>query len=261
MTNPLISVVINCDTRPENLNEGGLSKGVVSRDFLIEGVFNKQKFFEGFDIETILFVDKHEEISPEELSVMYRICDTVVIRKHTNEHAFNDYNYLSALQLARGKYICHFDQDVAAFTSSPEPINQMIRWLEDYKFVSYPSYWSPKAVDDPSFGNRTWASTRFFICKRESLKFDVLKACIDEPEWAYQTFGDSPRRCNWTEHFLTLSNNDSCYYPPMSIGTHAIFTWGSYHQWLLRRLNGYSYEEVKDWLNSHPIVYPVDVHV
>lgn len=253
---PDISIVINCDTRDERGEQGGLFNGAVNMDFLTDGVYNKIKFFEGFDKEVILFIDKHNEIPKDVLDYVYSICDTVVVRRHTHEHAFNDYNYLSALSLARGKYIAHFDQDTAAFTSSTEPIQNIINLLEDYRFVSYPSYWSPNAVHDPSFGGRMWASTRFFMCKRETLKFDVLKACIEEPEWAYKTFGDVPRRCNWLEHFLTLANNNSVYYPPLQTEKYTIFTWERYERWTLKRLNELPYEEIFNWHNTHPIFYP-----
>ncbi len=261
MSRPYLSIVINCDTRPENLNENGMSKGVVSRDFLDSGVFNKIQFFKGFEKEIILFIDKHEDLLLQTLSYLHTICDVVVVRKHTSEHAFNDINYISALSLARGEIVCHFDQDTACFTSGKEYIEELIGHLDNHKFVSYPSYWSPRAVHDPSFGNRTWASTRFFMCKREALKFDVLRACIEEPEWAYATFGDSPRRCNWLEHFLTLSNGDSCYYPPIELDKGSVFSWGSYEKYTLRRLNELPYSEIKQWLNSHPIVYPNDIHI
>lgn len=257
---PEFSLVINCDTRDENLNENGLSKGVVSPDFLVDGVRNKQLFLKDCDFETIVFIDKHNDIPQQTLDYLHETCDTVVVRKHTHENSFNDYNYLSALQMARGKYVIHCDQDTACFTSSVEPITRMASWLEKVKFVSYPSYWSPNAVTDPSFEGRMWASTRFFMCKRETLRFDVLRACIDEPNWAYQTFGDVARRCNWLEHFLTLTNGNSVFYPPMDIDNYCIFSWASYSEWTLRRLNEYSYEQIREWLNTHPINYPNDVN-
>lgn len=258
---PDISVVINCDTRSQKDTQGGLFAGVVNTDFLTDGIFNKKKFFNVFDIEIILFIDEHNPVDEKTLNYIRDICDVVCIRKHTDEHAFNDYNYLSALSLARGKYVCHFDQDVAAFTLSPEPIHQMIRLLEQYSFVSYPSHWSPRAVDDPSFGNRTWASTRFFICKKEAIKFDELRKMIEEPNWGYEKYGDSPRKCNWTEHFLSLMNNDSVYYPPIDYNSHMIFTWGRYEGCILQRLNNQAYEEVRDWvLMKGGIQYPVDVY-
>jgi len=257
----MISIVINCDTRPEKGTVDGLFSGTSNEDYLTDGIFNKINLFKGFDVETILFIDEHLPVPEKTLEYVRSIVDTVVIRKHTNENSFNDYNYLSALSLARGEIVCHFDQDTACFTSGKEYIEELISNLDIHKFVSYPSHWSPRAVHDPSFGNRTWASTRFFMCKRETLKFDVLRACIEEPEWAYATFGDSPRRCNWLEHFLTLSNNDSCYYPPIELHKGAIFSWGSYEKYTLRRLNELSYPEIREWLNSHPIVYPNDIHV
>lgn len=258
---PLISVVINVDTRPSKAEQGGMFNGVCNEDFLTDGILNKMKFFAGFDIETIVFVDEHLALSEKVFYYLSSVTNCLVIRSHTKEHAFNDMNYLSALSLARGKYVVHFDQDVAAFTSSPAPIQKMIDLLEKYKFVSYPSYWSPNAVDDPSFGGRMWASTRFFICKRETLKFDILRACIEEPNWAYETFGDVPRRCNWLEHFLTLTNGNSVYYPPLEMDKYTIFTWEKYATGTLKMLNDYSYDQIAEWHISHPMFYPNNVNV
>jgi len=136
----------------------------------------------------------------------------------------------------------------------------LVDLLETYKFVSYPSIWSPVAVDDPTFNGRMWASTRFFMCKRETLKFDVLRNCIEEPEWAYKIFGDVARRCNWLEHFLTLTNNNSVYYPSIQTDKLTIFTWENYETYTLRRLNGYTYDEIYNWHSSHPIFYPNNVN-
>ncbi len=258
---PLISVCVNVDTRNQKDEQGGLFAGTVNLDYLTDGIFNKKKFFEGFDIELVCFIDEHNLVDEKTLTYLRSICDTVCIRKHTNENSFNDKNYVSALSLCRGTYVCHFDQDMGAFTSSQEPIKQMLNWLEEFKFVSYPSHWTPRAVHDETFGKRTWASTRFFICKKESLKLDEISKMIDEPEYGYSKYGDSPRRCNWTEHFLTLCNEDSCYYPPINLDTHAIFTFAKYETYTLRRLNELPYEEVKNWVNSKGgIQYPVDVY-
>jgi hypothetical protein len=256
-----ISLVINCDTRPENLNENGMSKGVVSRDFLTDGVFGKIQFFKGFELETILFIDKHEDIPQQTLDYVHAICDTVVVRKHTNEHSFNDWNYHKALSLASGDIVCHADQDTAMFTSGKAYVQELINNLDIYKFVSYPSHWTPRAVYDETFGHRTWASTRFFLCKRETLKLDELANCIREPNWGYNKYGDSPRRCNWTEHFLTLINGDSCFYPPIETDKGVIFSWGNYETYTLRRLNELPYSEIEKWLYEHPINYPVDICV
>src|SRR6187551_3640279 len=140
---PFISIVINCDTRPEKNSNDGLFNGAINSDFLTDGVFNKIKFFDGFDIETILFLDKHNEVPEKSLSYIHAICDTVVIRKHTHEEKFNDANYVSALSLARGEIVVHFDGDMGAFTSGKEAIEEMISLLDTYDYVSYPSFWSP----------------------------------------------------------------------------------------------------------------------
>src|SRR6185369_5587504 len=180
----LISVVINLDTRKENCINAQMFNGVVDRDFLDAGVYNKKKFFDGVDFETIVFVDEHEPLKELELNYLKKESDVLIIRKHNkkfedqnNFPAFNDLNYLTALFSARGKYLFHFDGVVAAFTNSKEPINNFISLLEQYDYVSYPSAYSPNPTHDDSFGGKYWASTRFFCCKRSTLNFGELLKC------------------------------------------------------------------------------------
>lgn len=257
----MISIVINCDTRPERNREGGLFNGVVNDDFLTDGIYNKIKFFDGFDFELIVFVDEHIPIPEKILKYLHTVANCVVLRKHTNEEKFNDYNYLSALFMARGEIIVHIDQDTSLFRNDKSYVSELIGLTEKYKFVSYPSHWSPRAVHDESFGKRTWASTRFFICKKETLKFDTLNHCLRDSDWAYKTFGDSNRKCNWLEHFLTLSNEDSCYYPPIEADKGLIFSWGKYEKYTLQRLNELPYEDILKFVERHPIQYPNDVYL
>lgn len=261
---PYLSVCINADTRDGFLEEsttmGSMFSGCRSEDFLIDGVLNKIKFFEGFDKEIILHIDKHNPIPEHVMAKLQEIVDVLLIRNHTEEHSFNDWNYLRCLGLAKGTLVCHVDQDTACFTSGKEYVKELIKNIDDYAFVSYPSHWTPRAVHDESFGRRTWASTRFFICQRESLKLDEIANCINEPEWGYEKYGDSPRRCNWTEHFLTLVNSNSCFYPPIELHKGAIFNWSAYKKGTLNLLNNIPYEEVKQWiLHRGGIQYPVDV--
>lgn len=255
-----ISIVINADTRDQKDEMGGMFSGVVSEDFLTHGVQNKIDFFNGFDKEVILHIDEHNPVSEELTAKLTNLSDKLIIRKHTDEHSFNDWNYCRALSMATGDFVCHVDQDTACFTSGKEYVDELINHLNVYNFVSYPSHWTPKAVHDETFGKRTWASTRFFICKRESLKLDELAECIKEPEWGYTKYGDSPRRCNWTEHFLSLINEDSVYYPPVELHKGAIFSWSKYKQGTLAILNQMPYEEIKQWIiHRGNIQYPVDV--
>lgn len=257
-----ISVVINCDTRGEKNNQTGLFNGVVNLDFLTDGVYNKKKAFDGFDIETIVFVDKHNEIPQQDLEYMYKLCDTVVIRKHTHEEKFNDNNYVSALMLARGEYVVHFDQDENIFTSGKEPILEMIDLLEQYDYISYPSHWSPNATHDPNY-DYMWCSTRFFMCKRKTLDFTEIKRCLSDSDYLYSKYPASVRN-PWTEHILGLTAKYSgrgVFYPPIDINKIAIFTWGRYETYTLRRLNEFNYDEIKEWLQSHPINYPNDIFI
>jgi hypothetical protein len=268
---PLISCVINVDTRPERNQNENMFKGVVSRDFLCDGIYNKKKFFAGFDFETIVFVDEHEPLTDKELAYLKAESDVLIIRKHNkkfqdmeNFAPFNDLNYLNALFAARGTYVFHFDGDVAAFTNSAQPINNFIELLEKYDYVSYPSYWSPNPVHDESFGGKYWASTRFFCCKRKTMDFgELLKCQIDYDYW--KTTYPVPRLCHWLEHLLSSiawHKGNGVYYPPVDIENYAIFTWGSYEKYILNRLNSQEYSEVKAFiLQNGGIVYPCDIHL
>ena len=267
MTDQLISIIINVDTRPPKDEIGAMFNGVVSRDFLVDGVIGKQKFFTGFRTETILFIDEHQPVDAGTLAALHEICDKVVLSKHSKHYrgienfgGFNDVNFLHALSLSRGSYICHVDGDCCAFSKDQSAVQEMLDMLDEWKFVSYPSQWSPRAIDDPTFGNRTWASTRFFLCKRESVKFDILERCIMEPEWAYSVYGDSPRRCNWLEHFLSLTNEDSVFYPKVDIQKLAIFCWDKYISGTNMRLNSMEYGDVVDYIfKCGGIHYPNDL--
>ena len=258
-----ISIVINADTRQERDVFGGNNlTGVVSRDFLVDGVINKIKAFDGFEKEVILFVDEHQKIEDKLLDEIRDNVDTLILRKHTDWNLYNDDYYIQALEMARGEYIFHFDQDTAIFTSSKDCIQEYLDLLEKYDYVSYPSAWSPNAVDDPSF-DYLWCSTRTFCCKRETIDINEMRRCLGDYDYAFETYPAS-RKCGWTEHYLGLISKykgKGVYYPPIQYHKMMIFSWGSYEKYILKRLNYQSYQEVKDWvLSKGGILYPNDVY-
>lgn len=264
-----LSIVINVDTRKESSENRKMFNGVVDRDFLFEGIENKRNFFKGFDAEYIVMVDEHEDLTPEELRKLKFVSDTLIVRRHSKrfedivEAPFhNDLNYLTALFSARGKYVFHFDGDVAAFTSSQEPIVNIINTLDRVDYVSYPSHWSPHPTHDESFGGRYWASTRFFACKRSTLDFGELVRCQLDYDYWKETY-PVPRLCHWLEHLLSSiawNKGNGVFYPPMELDRYAIFTWGRYDKYIYNRLNHQTYEEVKEWINARGIYYPNDLN-
>ena len=254
-----ISLVINCDTRTPNDTAEHTFDGCVNNDFLVDGVINKIKFFDGFDIEVIVFVDEHNAVEASVLNKLLSMCDTVATRKHTSEPNFNDRNYLRALQLAQGDIIVHFDQDSNAFAKSKESIEKFLSLLDTFDFVSYPSYWSPLPVHDETF-DHTWVSTRFFMCKRSAIDFDELTKCFDYDYWCDKY--PVNRKCHWLEHWLgsiARYRKHSVYYPPLDLDNIAIFSWGTYRTGTIKMLNDMEYEQVKQWIYNHPIHYPNDI--
>lgn len=257
-----VSLCINIDSRPKNDIAETMFSGVSNWDFWTEGVFNKIKFFDGYDIETIIHADKHKTPPTEVINEILSYSDTIIIRKHTNEEKFNDWNYLRCLSQASGDVVVHFDQDTACFRQSKEYVDYLISLLEIYKIISYPSHWTPNPVVDESFGGKFWASTRFFMCRRETIKLDELKKCIENPDWMYEKYGDSKRRVDWFEHFLAKINGNDVFYPPVELHRGAIFSWKSYKDGVLSILNKQEYEIIKQQiLHWGGIQYPCDVTI
>ena len=264
---PLLSCVINVDTRPERSENESMFNGCISRDFLYDGIINKRNLFKGFDAEFIVMVDEHEPLTEKQISDLREVSDVLLIRKHNKRFeqiedfaAFNDLNYLNALFCARGKYVFHFDGDIGAFTSSPEPIQEQIDLLETYDFVSYPSMWSPLPITDDTFEGNFWVSTRYFCCKRETLDFtEILKCQLDYDYW--KTKYPRARLCHWLEHILQGQAKKGVLYPPIDFNRFILFTWGNYHKYTLQRLNNQTFEEVKDWLYTKDYHYPCDLTI
>ena len=269
----MISVVVNLDSRTGV--DGAVSEftghndGTRSWDFFTAGLVNKLAFFKGHVVELIVFIDEHEPVPEHILNQVRLLADSVTIRAHSRDYRgaenvgyFNDLNYLRALFQASGEIIAHFDSDTAAFARNKSTVDGLLALLDQHKFVSYPSATSPRAVDDPSFEGRTWASTRFFLCQREALKFDVLERALREPQWAYATYGQSARVCPWLEHFLSLTNNESVIYPQRDDANLLVFCWSRYLSGILPALNARPFDEVADYVLNRcgSIHYPCDVH-
>lgn len=262
---PLISLVINLDSRAgfrnDTTEEGSMFNGCKSEDFFIDGVLNKQKFFEGYDTETIVYIDKHEDIPEHIVLKLQEIADTVVIRKHTEEKSFNDWNYIRALKMANGDYVAHFDQDCAAFRDSTSVIEDSLLVADRIPFVSYPSEHCPHPVEDESFQNKFWASTRYFLCRRERLNFPEIEKCLLDYDYWIKTYQPA-RACHWLEHIISSLHNFDVYYPPMDLDRYAIFCWDNYRKGLLKELNNMTYEQVKEFIiKNNGVHYPNNIRI
>lgn len=268
----MISVIVNLDSRAGVGNDvsefAGHNQGARSWDFFTDGLENKRKFFSGLRHELIAYIDETVRIPDDILNRVRDIADCVVIRKHFDDYRdcapfnlANDIRFMQALMLATGDTIAHFDADCATFARNQESVEGWLRHLDAHKFVCYPSQWSPRAVHDESFGPHTWASTRSFTCRRETLQFDEIERGLREPEWMWAKYGEPLRKLNWMEHTLARLNGDSVIYPPRDDANLMIFCWSRYVRWTLKRLNSQPYEDVLAYVNScGGIHYPNDVH-
>jgi hypothetical protein len=248
MSNPLVSIIINADTRHGYKNDSsivgefgsGSLQGVRSSDFLLDGVRNKMEFFRGYERQCVLYIDKHEDILPEfmeeikSLVYSYGNNSQVVFKEHNRtKYRWYDYITLEALKLAEGTHIVHWDNDAAGFRRDDCDIVEAYLDLLDgsYKFICQPTD-LPKEKH-----GMFWASTRFFICKKETLNFAEIEANLTTPVMGKHT------PC--LEHVISVLNDESVLYPPRQDDDYIIFSWARYFKGTMKKLNEMPYEKVK----------------
>lgn len=246
----MISVVINADTRPNWLDPmteikdrgDGMLCGCRSIDFLTDGVENKRKFFAGHDATFTVCVDEHESFEIDELPLNVRY-----IMRHANrrDHRWNDRVYIHslfeaiALQPAH-EYICHFDGDVACFQREGYNfIESAIYWLENsgYRYVC-------QQATIPDHG-MTHASTRFFICKRDTLDLDEAERLLDD-RYRAKKFPGKHLPC--LEHILGAMAGERVFYPPADYDNFIFWSWVRYYRGTLAKLNAMPYEQVLQYV-------------
>ena len=276
--NNTIGVVVNCDTRPGYLDNetycgkiGGMSaNGARSSDFIVSNVLNKRRFFRGYDIELTLYIDLHTAITPDvwgslQTMVGNGAIDNLVIAKHSDIYKgrkirqWQDINYLNALTMSKSKYIAHFDADTSAYRRDDcNIINRFKKIIDsgEYKYISYPSFHSPNEGDVPGENayptegqsdkpDYLWASTRFFFCNSESIKYDEFIKLLDDKYWIAQHNGKPHRYPNVTEQILGFTAGaNKVMFAPKELEEYMIFCWHTYHKGTIERLRHLNYEEV-----------------
>ena len=273
----MISIAINLDSRPgfmeQSTTQGTMLGGTRSVDFFTEGVINKVKFFEGHEIETTVFIDVHDPLPRETQDWLLEqqargIIDNLMFNRHTEKYLgsffpkWNDLSFLNAMMLTRGDYLVHFDGDMNAFINDKNVINEWLQWLDEDRFdyVCYPSQFSPLPVVDGRYQSYIWASTRFFLTKREHLDSTEIIKCLQDSEYLYGKYGVEGEPKNpWLEHVLGLmtKGQNRVFYPPIQSKRYLIFAWSRYYSGVLKQLNEWPYEKVVEYVNH--ISYPCDV--
>jgi hypothetical protein len=162
----------------------------------------------------------------------------LVIKSHNRtKDRWYDLITLEALKLAIGSYIVHLDQDSNAFrTDDCDIIDRYITWLEsEYKYVCQP--WN--GVGDPMIH----ASTRFFICKRETLDFELIEKSLVNP-----LLGKHNPCLEFT--LGILAGDGKVLYPPREDDKYIVFSWAKYFSGTLERLNKLPYSKIKLYIDS-----------
>lgn len=252
---PRVSIVVNCDTRKgwldmfTGIKDYGDSNlcGCRSSDFLLEGVQNKIRFFEGCELEVVLFVDVHEQIPPEIMDRITGMRERGEITKlilssvDHSQHRWNDRVFIEALRHATFDYVAHFDGDAAAFRRPRFPlIENYLRWLDEgYKFICQQT---PLSKEQHKMEH---ASTRFFLCKRETLDLDESERLLDD-RYRAQKYPGKHLPC--FEHILGEMSGSTVFYPPSDNDNFVVVNWVHYWRGVLGRLNRMPYDDVKRYI-------------
>lgn len=249
----LISCIINADNRIHSdaditqVGDFGLGslQGCRSYDFLLDGPKMVSQFFSGHHHQIILFVDLHEVVPQpieDELQEMLKhgVIHKLIYHPHNGaERRFNDLLYLRALQYATGEFTVHLDQDAILYRDpNYDAVGQMKEWLKEVKYVCQPSM-----MEDHGMKH---ASTRFFMCRTESLDLPELTRMLDDN---YRSRNFEGKHLPCLESFIgALAGEGQVLYPPAHWENYIIASWARYKKGVLRWLNGYPYEEVRKYL-------------
>lgn len=272
----MISIVINADTRPgqdADMNTvgdhgSGSLQGVRSWDFLTELPKTVHKFFKNERHMVLLDIDIHEPVSEEVMEKFLEMHQEgwFMWRECRSDHSldrWNDRIYLSSLQWAASiedehpeewtrtdeRYIVHLDQDCAIFRHPDNDIvDRYLKWLDEgYKFIC-------QSTDLPRAEHGMWwASTRFFICKRETLDFETLWKVLEDRNSIFNKYpweGSLPwQPC--LEHSLgVMAGQDKVLYPPRedSPEGYTVLSWVRYYKGLLKLMNDSPYAKVQEFV-------------
>lgn len=267
-----LSLIYNLDSRRKWLNDMTSTAegegGCRSIDFFTHGLFNKIAFLRSplVEIDVFVYIDEYEPVPSDVLSAMDEICKACNVKwtykkvKHSLERFGskygkhnNDLIYVNSLAEATGDYVAHFDSDIAAFRRPDYDITaHYIDWLERYKYVSCQSLHSPNCIDfnDPAWKHMDymWASTRFFICKRETLpERDELIRCFNNG-YLEQKYGKLAKP-NIVEHILgVIAGDNQVFYPPVDIDRHMVISWATYYKGVLDNLNSMEYPDIAKYI-------------
>ncbi len=235
----MISLVINCDSRVGYKNEvstvgdfgQGSLQGVRSTDLLTHGVQQKINFFRGYDIQVILYIDRHEDISQD---VMDEIESTVHACSNNSKIIFKENDRTKYKWNDRIYYVCHMDGDANCYrTDECDIVDRYVDWLDTYKYVCQP--WD-------GVGNEMYhASTRFFICKRETLESAFKTDLLANPYMG--------KHSPCLEFALGYhAGEGNVLYPQREDENYIVFSWARYYQGTLAMLNKMHPSDVLEYI-------------
>jgi len=276
----MISLAINLDTRPgydqAESTQGLMLNGTRHLDFFNYGIANKVRFFDGYDIETTVYVDLHGKISERVANLLIELknegtIDNLVLARHNENYGgayfpkWNDLNFLNAMMLSRGKYICHIDGDAAMFINDKSVISEWLEWLDSgtYDYISYPTVYSPGPAVDPHYKSYWWASTRWLICRRDRIDYSEIMKCLQDSDYLFGKYGHSDEPRNpWLEHILGMmtGSQERVFYPLVQPNRYFIFSWARYISGTYKKLMDGTFNDVKQYImKAGGIKYPCDL--
>lgn len=253
---PFFSIIVTMDTRPGSDGETsqvgdsgeGSLHGVRSFDFLTDLPQTIANFFSGYQFDLFLSIDEHMPIPKEVYTRMYELKRAGILHRWESmprdrlSYKWNDKRYNQALQQyhPEATHIVKIDQDCAMFRDpNSEIIAKYLEWLETYSYVCQPAA-SPE--------DKSWhASTRFFVTRVGTPKFDELESCMDQ-QWIFENYGNY--WCPCYEFYLGVTCGGNVLYPPPDEESYTIWSWARYAKNTLRKLNQMPYSEIQKYIQD-----------
>lgn len=251
-----LSHIVTADTRTgwlaDSCKIGEYGKvnleGCRSVDFITEATIARQRFLESplvDEVETIICIDVHEPIPSWVYERLFEIsnCYVVTDQHDRHRHRWNDYIYIHALRQATGDLVAKWDGDCIGYR---HPDFDVLTYYFDF-LSNGAAYVCQQTKLIPEVEPMWWASTRFFLCRRETLDLDEAARCIDDD---YRRAKYGPKHCPCLEHCLGLMCGERVIYPPEKNSDFIVWNWVQYYLNCIPKLNNMPYADILQYVHD-----------
>lgn len=254
-----VTQVILADTRPGWLSDscfiGEYGKqnleGCRSIDFMTDAVIAKKWFIESElvdDSRVSLLVDEHEPITPALDELAAKVGDFVSVSNwNRSDHRWYDKIQIRALRMGietGADVIVKWDGDCIGYRREGFDFFAHALELMDKTGAAYICQSTPLNPDEHGMKH---ASTRFFLCRAETLDLDKAEWLLDDFQRA-KTFPCRHLPC--LEHILGAMAGDRVCYPKSDYDNWVVWSWVKYFKGTIAKLNAATYGQVLGYIED-----------